>query len=136
MSIKISIREIIAAILNEIKAALKEYANEAEVAFKQRIKKLLIVSIVSSVLMALGISLAGSASLFILIGSLRYLETSMPAWQAWLTIGTTSAIAAAALFIALFFVLKKQLRTTQTPIQPSPTTTNLREEPVEPATNE
>ena len=44
-----SIREIIAAILNEIKAALKEYANEAEVAFKQRIKKLLIVSIVSSV---------------------------------------------------------------------------------------
>lgn len=136
MSIKMSIREIIAAILNEIKAALKEYANEAEVAFKQRIKKLLIVSIVSSVLMALGISLAGSASLFILIGSLRYLETSMPAWQAWLIMGTTSAIAAAALFIALFFVLRKQLRTTQTPIQPSPTNTTLRKEPVEPATNE
>ena len=38
MSIKMSIREIIAAILNEIKAAFKEYANEAEVAFKQRIK--------------------------------------------------------------------------------------------------
>jgi hypothetical protein len=136
MSIKMSIREIIAAILNEIKAALKEYANEAEVAFKQRIKKLLIVSIVSSVLMALGISLAGSASLFILIGSLRYLETSMPAWQAWLIIGTTSAIAAAALFIALFFVLRKQLRTTQTPNQPSPTTTTLIKEPVEPARNE
>ena len=131
-----SIREIIAAILNEIKAALKEYANEAEVAFKQRIKKLLIVSIVSSVLMALGISLAGSASLFILIGSLRYLETSMPAWQAWLIIGTTSAIAAAALFIALFFVLRKQLRTTQTPNQPSPTTATLIKEPVEPARNE
>ena len=136
MSIKMSIREIIAAILNEIKAALKEYANEAEVAFKQRIKKLLIVSIVSSVLMALGISLAGSASLFILIGSLRYLETSMPAWQAWLIIGTTSAIAAAALFIALFFVLRKQLRTTQTPNQPSPTTATLIKEPVEPARNE
>jgi hypothetical protein len=136
MSIKMSIREIIAAILNEIKAELKEYANEAEVAFKQRIKKLLIVSIVSSVLMALGISLAGSASLFILIGSLRYLETSMPAWQAWLIIGTTSAIAAAALFIALFLVLRKQLRTTQTPNQPSPTTTTLIKEPVEPARNE
>jgi len=82
MSIKMSFREIIAAILNEIKMALKEYANETEVAFKQRIKKLLMISILGSVLLALGISLAGSASLFILIGSLRYLETSMPAWQA------------------------------------------------------
>ena len=130
-----SFREIIAAILNEIKAALKEYADEAEVAFKQRVKKLLIVSIVSSVLMALGISLAGSASLFILIGSLRYLETSMPAWQAWLIIGTTSAFAAAALFIALFLVLRKQLRTTQTSTQPSPTTPTPRKEPVKPVTN-
>ena len=115
MSIKMSLREIIAAILNEIKAALKEYANEAETAFKQRIKKLLIISIISSVLMALGISLAGSAALFILIGSLRYLETSMPAWKAWLIMGTTSAIAAAALFIALFLIIRKQLKSPQAP---------------------
>src|SRR5665647_1882993 len=100
MSIKMSLREIIAAILNEIKAALKEYANQAEAAFKKRIKKLLITSIIGTVLMSLGISLAGSASLFILIGSLRYLETTMPAWKAWLIIGATSAIAAATLFIA------------------------------------
>jgi phosphotransferase system glucose/maltose/N-acetylglucosamine-specific IIC component len=65
--------------------------------------------------MALGISLAGSATLFILIGSLRYLETSMPAWQAWLVIGATSAIAAAALFIALALIIKKQLTTPKTP---------------------
>jgi hypothetical protein len=76
MSVKFSLSEIIAAILNEIKAALKEYANQAEVAFKKRIKKLLIISIFGAVLMSLGISLAGSAALFILIGSLRYLETS------------------------------------------------------------
>jgi phosphotransferase system glucose/maltose/N-acetylglucosamine-specific IIC component len=117
MSLKMSLREIIAAILNEIKAALKDYANEAEVALKQRLKKLLIISIVSSILMALGISLAGSASLFILIGSLRYLELSMPAWLAWLLMGTTSAIAAAVLFIALFLVLRKQLKTTKTPTE-------------------
>jgi hypothetical protein len=109
MSVKFSLSEIIAAILNEIKAALKEYANQAEVAFKKRIKKLLIISIFGAVLMSLGISLAGSAALFILIGSLRYLETSMPTWQAWLIMGTTSAIAAATLFIALFLTIRKQI---------------------------
>jgi hypothetical protein len=109
MSVKFSLSEIITLILNEIKAALKKYANQAEAAFKKRIKKLLIISIIGAVLMALGISLAGSATLFILIGSLRYLETSMPAWEAWLIMGTTSAIAAAALFIALFLIIRKQL---------------------------
>jgi phosphotransferase system glucose/maltose/N-acetylglucosamine-specific IIC component len=111
MSIKMSLREIIAAFLNEIKTALKEYASEAEVAFKKRIKKLLIISIVGAVLLSLGISLAGSAALFILIGSLRYLETTMPAWKAWLIIGATAAIAAAALFVALALIIKKQLTT-------------------------
>jgi hypothetical protein len=115
MSVKMSLREIIAAILNEIKAALKEYANEAETAVKKRIKKLIIISIVGSVLISLGISLAGSASLFILIGSLRYLETTMPAWEAWYIVGATSAIAAAALFIALALIIKKQLTTPKTP---------------------
>jgi phosphotransferase system glucose/maltose/N-acetylglucosamine-specific IIC component len=119
MSIKMSLREIIAAILNEIKAALKEYANEAEAALKQRIKRLLIISIIGAVLMSLGISLAGSAALFILIGSLRYLETSMPAWEAWLIIGTTAAIAAAALFVALFLIIRKQLASPKKPPQQS-----------------
>ena len=115
MSVKFSLSEIIAAILNEIKAALKEYTNQAEVAFKKRIKKLLIISIFGTVLMSLGISLAGSASLFILIGSLRYLETSMPAWKAWLIMGTTSAIAAAALFVVLFLIIRKQLSSPKVP---------------------
>jgi flagellar basal body-associated protein FliL len=124
MSVKMSLREIIAAILNEIKAALKEYANQAEAAFKKRIKKLLITSIVGTVLMSLGISLAGSASLFILIGSLRYLETTMPAWKAWLIIGATSAIAAAALFIALALIIRKQLTTPKMPSNKGKSTEN------------
>ncbi len=121
MSIKMSFREIISAILTEIKAALKEYANEAEAGLKKRIKKLLITSIVGTVLMSLGISLAGSASLFILIGSLRYLETTMPAWKAWYVMGTTSAIAAAALFIALFLIIRNQLKSPQASSEPSKT---------------
>ncbi len=115
MSVKFSLSELIAIILEEIKAALKEYANQAETAFKKRIKKLLIVSIVGAVLMSLGVSLAGSAALFSLIGSLRYLQTSMPAWQAWLIMATTSAIAAAGLFIALFLIIRKQLSSPKVP---------------------
>ena len=115
MSVKFSLSDVIAAILNEIKAALKEYADKAEAAFKKRIRKLLIISIVVDVLLSLGISLAGSAALFILIGSLRYLETSLPAWEAWLIMGATSAIAAAALFIVLFLIIRKQLSSPKTP---------------------
>ena len=118
-----SLKELITLFFDELKAALKEYVSKQEAALKQRLKKLLIISITGSVLMALGISLAGSASLFILIGSLRYLETTMPAWEAWLIIGATSAIAAAALFIALALLIKKQLTPPKKP-ENSPTTKN------------
>ena len=114
MSEKISLREIIGAILSEIKALLKEYMNEAETAFKKRLKRLLIISIISSVLMTLGISLIGSASLFILIGSFKYLSTSMPAWAALYIMGITSGVAAGILFFALFIIIRKQLRSPQT----------------------
>ena len=115
MSIKLSLREIIGAILSEIKALLKEYMNEAEAAFKKRLKRLLIISIISSVLMALGISMIGSASLFILIGSFKYLSTSMPTWAALYIMGITSAIAAGILFFALFIIIRKQLRSPEKP---------------------
>ena len=115
MSEKISLREIIGSILSEIKAILKAYMNEAEAAVKKRIKRLLIISIVGSVLMALGISFIGSASLFILIGSFKYLSTSMPAWEALYIMGITSGITAAALFLALFIIIRKQLSSPKKP---------------------
>ena len=117
MSEKISLREIIRAILNEIKAILKEYMNEAEVAFKKRIKRLLIINIVGSVLMALGISFLGSASLFILLGSFKYLRTSMSAWEALYIMGITSGVIAGVLFFALFIMIRRQLRSPETPEQ-------------------
>jgi hypothetical protein len=107
---KISIREIIVAILNEIKAIIKEYVNEAETAFKKRLKRLLIMGIVGSVLMALGISFLGTASLFILIGSFKYLSTSMPAWEALYIMGITSGVIAGVLFLGLYFIIRKQLQ--------------------------
>ena len=110
MSEKISLREIVGAILNEIKAILKAYMNEAEATVKKRLKKLIIVSIVTSVLISLGISFIGSASLFILIGSFKYLSTSMPAWEALYIMGITSGIIAGVFFFGLFIIIRNQLR--------------------------
>ena len=115
MSEKISLREIIGAILNEIKTILKDYINETEVAVKKRLKKLIIISIVGSVLMALGISFIGSASLFILIGSFEYLSTSMPAWEALYIMGITSGITAGLFFFALYIVIRNQFRSPKKP---------------------
>src|SRR5665647_417873 len=115
MSEKFSLREIMGSILKEIKAILKEYLNEAETAVKKRLKRLILIGIVGGVLLTLGISLIGSASLFILIGSLKYLSTMMPSWEAWYIIGITSGIAAAVLFLALFIIIKKQLKSPETP---------------------
>ena len=115
MSEKISLREIIGAILSEIKAILREYMNETEAAVKKRLKKLIIISIIGSVLMSLGISFIGSASLFILIGSFKYLSTSMPAWEALYIMGITSGIIAGVIFFGLFIIIRNQLRSPEKP---------------------
>lgn len=108
------LKDIIKQLLNEAKAALKEYFQETETALKQRLKKLLIFSIASTILLSLAISLIGSASLFFLIGSLRYLETFLPAWQAWYIIGASSAAVAAALLVTLYLIIRKQLQSPKT----------------------
>ena len=107
------VREIIDALLNEIKAVLREYVHETEAALKKRLKRLLITGIIGSVLLALVISLLGSAALFLLIGQLKYLSTFMPAWEAWDIMGLTSGVIGALLLLVLFIIIRKQLRTKQ-----------------------
>lgn len=114
MAQNVSLKELIIQVLDQIKEALKEYAQKQEGAMKRRLKRLLIYSITGAVLMSVGISMAGAASLFFLIGSLRYLQTFMPAWQAWFVVAASSAVTAAVLFIALFFVIRSQLRAPKT----------------------
>jgi uncharacterized membrane protein YccC len=108
-----TIKEIIEAFFNEIKAVIKEYVHEEEAALKKRLKKLLITSIIISILVSLVISFIGSASLFILIGSLKYLMTFMPAWEAWYITGITSGVIGALLLLALFIIIRNQLKTNQ-----------------------
>ncbi len=106
----VSLKEIIYVLLNEVKSVLRDYMHDTEDALKRRIKKILIYGIVTSVLVALITSFLGSASLFILIGSLRYLELSMPAWAAWYIVGITSGVIGGLLVLVVFLVIRKQLK--------------------------
>jgi di/tricarboxylate transporter len=111
------VREIIDALRDEIKAVLREYVRETKTALKKRLQRLLIISIIGSVLLSLVISLIGSAALFLLIGQLKYLETFVPSWEAWDIMGLTSGVIAGLLFLMLFIIIRKQLRS------PEPSTT-------------
>lgn len=108
------VREIIDAFLKEIKGVLREYMHEAGAAVKKRLQRLLFSAIIVGVLLALIISLLGSAILFLLVGSLKYLSTLVPAWEAWGLMGLTSAVIGGLLFLALFLFIRKELRTKQT----------------------
>ena len=105
-----SLKEIIYLLLNEVKSILREYLRETEDALKKRLQRLLISGIIVSVLVSLVILLAGSAALFLLIGSLKYLSTFMSVWMAWTIMGLTSAVISALLFVVLFIFIKKQLK--------------------------
>jgi len=105
-----SLKEIIYALLNELKAILREYFRETENALKKRLQKLLITGIVVIVLIALVVSLIGSAALFLLVGSLKYLSTFMPAWQAWTIMGLISGVIGGLVFSVLFIIIRRQLK--------------------------
>ena len=107
-----TIKEIIRALLDEVKTILKDYVHETENVFKKRLKKLLITSLITSILISLAISFFGSASLFILIGTIEHLSTFMPRWEAWYVTGITSGIIGAILLLALYLIIKRQFRST------------------------
>jgi hypothetical protein len=96
--------------MDEIKAILREYAEETEAALKKRLKRLVIMGIITSVLVSLVISLLGTASLFLTIGELKYLSMTMPAWKAWDIMGLTSGVVGGVLFLALFLIIRRQFR--------------------------
>ena len=106
----VSLKDIIYIVLNEAKLALKEYMRDTEDSLKKRIKKILLYGIITSVLVALITSFLGSAALFILIGSLRYLQLSMPAWAAWYVVGITSGVIGGVFILVLFLIIRKQLK--------------------------
>jgi O-antigen ligase len=97
-------------VLDEVKAFIRSYARETEVMLRRRLKRLVITGIVTSILSALAISLLGSASLFLLIGSLEYLSTFMPRWEAWDIMGLIAGAAGAVLLVTLFIFLRKAFR--------------------------
>jgi uncharacterized membrane protein YccC len=105
-----TIKEIIEAFFNEIKAIIREYVHEQEAALKKRLKNILITSIIIVILVSLVILFIGSAYLFILFGSLKYLMTFMPAWKAWYITGITSGVIGALFILALAIIIRKRLK--------------------------
>jgi hypothetical protein len=115
-----SLREIIEILFNQIKAVLREFVQETEVSLKKRLKKLLITSIIISILLVLTISFIGSAAIFTQIGSLEYLMTFMPAWKAWYVTGISSAVIGALVLLGLFLFIRKELKSSQLPVTVKP----------------
>jgi ABC-type multidrug transport system fused ATPase/permease subunit len=115
-----SLREIIEILFNQIKAVLREFVHETEVSLKKRLKKLLITSIIISILLVLTISFIGSAAIFTQIGSLEYLMTFMPAWKAWYVTGISSAVIGALVLLGLFLFIRKELKSSQLPVTVKP----------------
>ncbi len=66
-----SLKEIIYGLLNDAKSILKEYMHDTQNVLKKRLQKLLITSIITLIFLALGISLIGTDSIFLIIGSLK-----------------------------------------------------------------
>ena len=110
------LREIIDSLLKEIKSALRECVHETEAALKKRLQRLLISGIIVSVLLVIVISLIGSAILFLLIGSLKYLSTFMPAWLAWDIMGLFAGVIGALILLVLYLIIRKQLKPTTPPV--------------------
>jgi hypothetical protein len=97
-------------ILDEVRVILREYAHETEAVLKKRLKKLVLMGILTAILVSLGISMLGTADLFLTIGGLKYLSTTMPVWEAWAIMGVTSGVSGAVVLVVLFLILRKQFR--------------------------
>jgi hypothetical protein len=103
------VSKITDAIFNEIRSVVRKNVEEAEVEVKRRIKKLVVIGIVTSIMGALVISMLGTASLFLMIGELKYLSLTMPAWEAFDVMGITSGLIGAVLLVVLLLIVRKQL---------------------------
>ena len=96
--------------LKEVKAAIKESFKETTDAIKNRLRKLLIISIIGIVLIAVVVSFIGSAVLFILLGSYKYLTLFLPAWEAWIVMGITALVIGIIFLVAVFLIVRSQLK--------------------------
>jgi Na+/melibiose symporter-like transporter len=70
--------------------------------------------------LTLVISFFGSAAIFTLFGSLKYLMTFMPAWKAWYITGISSGVIGALILLVLYLIVKKQLSSSQLPTASKP----------------
>ncbi len=102
-------KETVEELINEVKAAVRDYLRDAENTLRKRLKRLLVVSVVGLVLVALVVSFVGSAVIFIAVGSLKYLSLFLPAWQAWIVMGVVSIVVGVLLLVVVFLIIRREL---------------------------
>ena len=108
MSVSVS-KKTFEDFINEIKQAVKEYLEKLESTAKQRLKKILIIAIITTILVAAASSFIGTASIFFIVGSLKYWLMHYPAWLAWIINGIISVVIGVALLVVVFLVIRSQL---------------------------
>ena len=120
MSLTIS-KKSIEDFFNQIKAAIKEYLKDTEIAAKEKLRKLLMTSIVTLILVALVIVFIGTAAVFSIIGVWKYLTMYVAQWLAWIIMGIVSIAIGLAILLVVYLIIRKQLNTTKpekTPLPP------------------
>jgi CBS domain containing-hemolysin-like protein len=104
-------KKTVKEVLDETKSAIKEYLHETEIKLKERFRKLIISSIISIVLVTVAISFMGTAAIFITIGGFKYLSMFMQAWLALILMGITSIVIGLVFLLAVFIIIRRQLKT-------------------------
>lgn len=108
--------------LNEIKEAIVEFFRDTENAVKERLRKLLITSIVTLVLVAAAVAFIGTAVVFIIIGVYTYFAIYLPHWLAWILMGVIAVIVGVGLLGAVFVIIRNQLKTSKKKPEEAPPT--------------
>ena len=96
-------------LFGDVRSAVDVFVREIEDVFKERVRAVLVTCVIIGFLSALAFLMLGSASILLLIGSVKYLSTTMPVWEAWETAGLIAGFVGLILLFALFIVTRKRL---------------------------
>jgi hypothetical protein len=100
------VQQIIDAITSEIRRAIRKQIHQGEVAFERYLRKMLVKVLKLLALSMMGVVLIASASVFLLMGTILYLERFMPNYLAWDVVGLISGLVGAILFLLLYIQLR------------------------------
>jgi hypothetical protein len=100
------VQQIIDTLTYEIRRAIRKQIHQGEVAFERYLRKVLVKVLKLLALSMMGVVLIASASVFLLVGTILYLERFMPNYLAWSVVGLISGLVGAILFLLLYIQVR------------------------------